>query len=133
MEQAVLPVLPVPRDFKEFAVKLESLDLLALPEVVDREVSPVFLAKMSVILYHLYVSLFYLFASFIDSFSFNDICRVNLEKMVNLDRLVLLDLQALEAYRECPVCLESKATAVSPVWTAPKENLAQVVKREHKV
>jgi len=104
VEQAVLPVLPVPRDFKEFAVKLESLDLLALPEVVDREVSPVFLAKM-----------------------------VNLEKMVNLDRLVLLDLQALEAYRECPVCLESKATAVSPVWTAPKENLAQVVKREHKV
>ena len=85
-------------------MKLVSLDLLALLEVVDREVSPVFPAKM-----------------------------VTLEKTVNLDQLVLLDLQALEAYRECPVCPESKATVVSPVWTAPKENLAQVVKRERKV
>lgn len=67
-------------------MKLVSPDLLALQEVVDREVSPVFPAKM-----------------------------LNLEKMVNLDRLVLLDLQALVAYRECPVCPESKATVVSPV------------------
>ena len=59
--------------------------------------------------------------------------RVNLEKTVNLDPLALLDLQGLEAYQECPVCPESRATVVSPVWTDPKENPARVVKREHKV
>jgi len=104
VEQAVLPAHQVLRDFKVYAVKPASLDPLALPEVVDREVSPVSPEKM-----------------------------VNLEKTVNLDPLALLDLQALEAYQECPVCPESKATVVSPVWTDPKENPARVVKREHKV
>lgn len=50
MEQAVLPAHQVLRDFKVYAVKPASLDPLALPEVVDREVSPVSPEKMSVTL-----------------------------------------------------------------------------------
>lgn len=43
----VVPLaLPVLRDSKEFAVKLENLVQLAHPEVVDHEVFLVFLAKM---------------------------------------------------------------------------------------
>jgi len=103
-ERADLQGLQVLRDSKEFAVKLASPDPLALQEVVDREVYLVFPAKM-----------------------------VILEKMVNLDRLVLLDLRVLEVYRECPVCLGSRVIVVSPVWTAPKENLDQVAKKERKV
>ena len=62
-----------------------------------------------------------------------DTLRVKLVKMVNLVLLVLLALLALEAYLECPAYPVSKATVVSPVWTDLKANLAQVVKREHKV
>ena len=51
VEQAVLPALQVLRDFKVYAVKPASLDPLALPEVVDREVSPVSPEKMSVALF----------------------------------------------------------------------------------
>lgn len=73
--QAALPVPLVPRDSREFAVKLVSPAQLAPLEAADREVFLVFLAKM-----------------------------VKLEKMVNLDLPVPLAPLALEAYLECPVC-----------------------------
>lgn len=101
----VVPLaLPVLRDSKEFAVKLENLVQLAHPEVVDHEVFLVFLAKM-----------------------------VKLVKTVSLDPLALLDPQVLEAYQECLVCPVSKVTVVFPVWTDLKENLALVARKEHKV
>lgn len=127
----VVPLaLPVLRDSKEFAVKLENLVQLAHPEVVDHEVFLVFLAKM--------------LASCYFSFHFYQITnplsclihvtyRVKLVKTVSLDPLALLDPQVLEAYQECLVCPVSKVTVVFPVWTDLKENLALVARKEHKV
>lgn len=101
---AALPALLVLRVSKVFAVKPVSPAQLEHPEVVDREVFPVFLAKM-----------------------------VKLVKMAKLDPPVLLAPLVLEDYPECPVYRVSKATVVSPVWTDLKVNLAQVVKKEHRV
>ncbi len=55
MVLAALPALLVLRVSKVFAVKPVSPAQLEHPEVVDREVFPVFLAKMSVLFTHFFI------------------------------------------------------------------------------